>query len=78
MTGERELHRRREDPDPRVATGRRWKHEDGLAKADLLGERLERLFRKLTRVGEDGELVAGERAVGEDVGDDETKGRHRC
>ena len=34
------------------------------------------LLGQLARVREDGELVPGERPVGEDVGDDVAKGRH--
>jgi hypothetical protein len=37
---------------------------------------LEGVLRDLARVGEDGELIPRQRAVGEDVGDDEAKGRH--
>jgi hypothetical protein len=39
-------------------------------------ERLQLLFGELARVREDGEAVAGERRVGEDVGDDVAKARH--
>ena len=76
MPGERQLERRREDPDPDVALGRRRVDEDRLAELHLARERLELLLGDLARVGEDGDLVPGERHVGEDVGNDVTEGRH--
>ena len=51
--------------------------EDGLAERHLLRERLKELVGDVACVGEHGELVARERRVGEDVGDDVAKGRHR-
>src|SRR5438128_6557483 len=76
MPGERQLQRRREDPDPRVPLARRGIDEDGLGEVDLARERLQPLLRDLARVGEDGELVARERHVGEDVYDDEAERGH--
>ena len=70
VAGERQLEGRREDPDPDVAAGLGWEHEDRLAEADLERERLHGLVVEPARVGEDGELVALKRRVGEDVGDD--------
>ena len=61
MPGERQLERRREDPDPRVPVARRRIDEDRLGEVDLARERLQLLLGNLARVGEDGELVAGER-----------------
>ena len=76
VAGERELGRRGEDPDPRVTALLRRQHEHGLGEVDLARERLEQLLGDLARVGEDGELVARERRVGEDVGDDVAKVGH--
>ncbi len=74
MPGERQLERRREDPDPDVSLGRRRVDEHRLAELHLARERLQHLFRNLARVGEDGDLVPGERHVGEDVGNDVAEG----
>ena len=52
------------------------KNERRLGEADLAGERLHRPGIQLARIREDGELVPGERTVGEDVDDDEAEGRH--
>ena len=70
MAGERQLERRREDPDAHVGVsdGRR-QDEDGLGEVHLARQRLHRQRVEIAGVGEDGELVAGERDVGEDVGD---------
>ncbi len=79
MPGERHLDARREDPDLRVGVlGRRRVDEDRLREVHLAREPLERLLGELARVGEDGELVARERRVGEDVADDVAEGRHRA
>src|SRR5262245_25025641 len=76
MPREGQLEGRREDPDLRVAFSFRRVDEDGLGEVDLAGERLQPLLGDPTRVGEDGDLVARERHVGEDVGDDEAEGGH--
>ena len=70
MARERQLERRREDADPRMPVAGRGVDEDGLGEVDLARERLQPLLGDLARVGEDGELVARERHVGEDVRDD--------
>src|SRR2546423_9556538 len=49
--------------------------EDRLGEVHLLRELLHQLLVDVPPVGEHGELVAGERLVGEDVGDDVAKGR---
>ena len=76
MSGERQLVAGREDPDPRVPVPLRREHEDGLAEVHLPRERLHLVVVELARVGEDGELVAGQRRVGEHVGDDVAEGAH--
>ena len=50
--------------------------EDRLGEVHLLRKRLQLLLGDLTRVREDGELVPGQRPVGEDVRDDVAEGRH--
>ena len=68
MARERQLSRRGEDPDPDVGVvARRRQHEDGLGEVRLLRERLHRQLVEIAGVREDGELVPGERHVGEDV-----------
>ena len=71
MARERKLALRREDPDPDMPAlaGRVDVH--GLGEADLLGEGLQRRLGNVACVGEDGELVAGQRDIREDVADDE-------
>jgi hypothetical protein len=51
-------------------------HVDRLREVDLAREGLELLLRDLPRVREDGQLVAGERTVGEDVSYDVAVGSH--
>ena len=70
MAGERKLEVRRKDPDPDVAAALRRKDEDRFAEADLERERLHGLVVERAGIGEDRELVARERGVGEDIGDD--------
>ena len=77
VPGERELVLRREDPNPHRPALPRRQHEDGLGEAELERQRLHRQLVEVARVGEDGELVAGERRVGEDVGDDVAERAHR-
>ena len=76
MTGERELVPRREDPNPHRPAFPRRQHEDGLGEAELERQRLHRQLVEVAGVGEDGELVAGERGVREDVGDDVAERAH--
>jgi len=79
MAGERQLASRREDADADVRFGCLGReHVNGLAEADLARERLQGLFGDLAGVGEDRELVARQRHVGEDVGEDEAKGGHEA
>jgi hypothetical protein len=76
MAGEGELVHGREDADPRVAARLGRVDVDGLGQVQLAGERLQCLFGELARVGEDGEAVALERSVREDVREYVAKGRH--
>jgi hypothetical protein len=76
VTGEGDLGGRGEDPDPRVPARFRGVDEDRLGEVDLAGQPLELLLGEFPRVGEDGHLIARERRVGEDVGDDVAKARH--
>ncbi len=77
VPGERELLERREDPDTDVALALCRQHEDRLREADLERERLHRRLVEAAGIGEDSQLVAGQRRVGEDVGDDVPEGaRH--
>jgi hypothetical protein len=66
---ERELVVRGEDPDADVTGPARQVAEHGLRQVHLPGERLEQRLGDPARVGEDGERIALERAVGEDVAD---------
>ena len=71
VAGERQLVGGREDAYPYVGIlGLRREHEDRLREVHLLARAciVERV--EVTGVGEDRELVAGERLVGEDIGDD--------
>ena len=70
MPGERQLGRRREDPDPRMPLVLGLVDEDGLGEVHLARDLLELVLRELARVREDRDLVALERRVREDVGDD--------
>src|SRR5437763_464159 len=76
MAGEGQLLRGREDPHLHVPVRLRRVHERRLRVVHLPREQLEPLLRDLTRVGEDGELVAGQRRVREDVADDVPKSGH--
>src|SRR5689334_15994648 len=76
MPRERQLDRRREDPDPRVPTLLGRQHEDGLGQVQLARERLELVLAQLAGVGEDRERVPLERRVREDVGDDVPEAAH--
>ena len=68
MPGEPHLDLRVEDPDPDGAAALGRQDEDGLGEADLEREPLHRLGVQPARIGEDRELVARQRCVGEDVG----------
>jgi hypothetical protein len=68
-------------PPPGSQRARRLKRaaEEDRARSErvqLARKRLQALLRQLPRVGEDGELVAFERAVREDVRDDVAEARH--
>ena len=76
MAGEGQLVHGREDADPRVAARLGRVDVDRLGEVQLAGERLQGLFGELARVGEDGEAVALERRVREDVREYVAKGRH--
>ncbi len=76
MPREGELEVRREDANPRVAAALGREHEHRLAEPDLERERLHRLVVEPARVGEDRELVPGERRIREHVGDDVAQARH--
>ncbi len=78
MAGEPELGCRREDADPRVATGFGRVDEHRLREVDLPREWLEHRLRDVSRVREDGELVARERTIGEDIADDVGVNGHVC
>ena len=68
MAGERELAPRREDADaPRVPRIVGRQHEHGLRQVELAGDRRHDGRIDAPRIGEDGELVAGEPARGEHV-----------
>jgi len=54
----------------------RRQDEDRLGQVHLAREPLHRLVVDLAAVREDGELVAGQSNIGEDVGNDITQGRH--
>src|SRR6185295_20345083 len=68
MAGERQLAARSEDSDP-PGMGRivRGQDEGRFRIIELFGNRLHRLGRQPARIGEDRELVAAERRVGENV-----------
>ena len=74
VTGKRKLDLRREDPQPKVRIRcLRRQDERGFREVHLVGRALHLLIRQSPRVGEDCELIAGERRLGKDVGDDEGK-----
>jgi hypothetical protein len=77
MTGERKLRHRREDPHLDVPVALRRVDEGRLGEVRLAGEPLELPLGNLPGVREDGELVSGERLVGEHVADDVAEGGHR-
>jgi hypothetical protein len=70
VTGERHLDRGGEDPDLRVPVALGLVDEHRLGEVHLLRNRLQRVLGNLARVREDGDLVALQRRVREDVGDD--------
>ena len=68
VAGHRQLVARREDAHPDVGVRPlRRQDERRLRERHLLGDRLHRLGRQAAAVEEDGQLVAAEQAVGEDV-----------
>ena len=73
---ERQLGRRGEDPDPHVPVRLRPVDVDRLGQVQLPRQRLEHVLGQVGRVGEDRELVARQRPVGEDVDDGVAEGRH--
>jgi hypothetical protein len=77
MTRERHLGRAVEDADAR-GVGRVLRRQDkgGLRVVELGGQRLHVGVRDPPRVGHDGERIAAEAAVGEDVQGLEGEGRH--
>ena len=76
MPGERKLGLRREDADPHRPALLGREHERRLREPDLERERLHRFLVERARVGEHGELVALERPIGEDIGDDVAQAVH--
>ena len=77
MTGELHLVIGVEDAHASRASLLGWQHESRLGEADLERERLHGLGSDAAGIGEDRELVAGERGIGEDVDDEEAVRRHR-
>jgi hypothetical protein len=76
MAGERQLRRGREDANARMRVVLGREHEDGLGVVHLLRELLHQVVVDVATVGEDGQLVAGQRLVGEDVGNDVAERSH--
>ncbi len=76
MAGEGQLQRGREDANARMPARLRREDENSLGEVHLLGQLLHRRVVDLAAVGEDGQLVALERGVCEDVYDDVAEGRH--
>src|SRR5262245_1496016 len=76
MTGEGKLEAGGEDPDAGIAGRRRRIDEDRLGQVELAGDGLEEVDGKAPRIGEDGEGVAAEGTIGEDVTGHVTEG-HR-
>src|SRR5439155_9937308 len=76
MARERDLDNRREDAYACVPFARGGVHEHRLGEVRLPRQRLQQLLGELARVGEDRELVALERPVGEDVADDVAVATH--
>ena len=76
MPGERQLRLGCEDADANVAVSLGREHEDGLREVRLARQGLHPLVGEVARVREDGELVALERRVREDVHEDEAQARH--
>jgi len=76
MPGERDLDNRREDAHACMPVARGRVHEHRLGEVHLPRQRLQQLLGELARVGEDRELVALERPVGEDVADDVAVATH--
>ena len=68
MTSERQFLARRKDPHPHVATRFAWQHEGRLREVHLGGNPLHPIHWNVAgRLRVDGELIALEGGVGEDV-----------
>ena len=77
MAGERHLGSAIEDAHARGMAGIVRRQDEGrLAQIELGGEGLHLGVREAVRIGEDGERIAAEASVGEDVDGDELKGFH--
>jgi hypothetical protein len=70
VPGEGDLHRRREDAHPAGVAGFGRQHEGALGEVELAGDLLHPRLGKAAGVGQDGQRVAAERAIGEDVADE--------
>src|SRR6202011_1307909 len=77
MPRKRELAPWHEDSDAGVPGGGGREREDRLREVDLAGQWLQARLRNLARVREDGELIAGQGPVREDIADDITVCAHR-
>ena len=67
MAGHRQLFGGREDPHPDVAATLGRQNERRLGEVHLFGDELHLLRRQFAGLGEDGQLIAFEAAIGEDV-----------
>ena len=67
MACEGQFQRRSEDPNPRMAAGLGRQNEHGLGEAHLKRKPLHGLVVDSPSVREDGQLVAAEETIGEDV-----------
>ena len=76
VSGERKLGNGREDPHANVPVAVRRVDERRFGEVQLPREPLELPLRDLPRVGEDGELVSGQRLVREHVDDDVAMAAH--
>ena len=78
VAGERQLRDRREDADACVAARLGREHEHCLGQVHFAREVLHRRVIDLAPIREDGELVAGQRRVREDIRDDVTERERHC
>ena len=75
MAGERQLRGRSKDPKPAgMGRVRGGEHEYCLGEVELASDRLQDASLELVRFRKDGELVAAEHPVSEDVRREETHG----